>query len=87
MVSLFRSQEYKYLSLLKSIIRNGVKEKGRNGITYTQIGGMMRFSLKENQIPIMTTKKMEIKAIKIICFIGLSKYPTVLKFIMWYVLV
>ena len=42
-----RFQEYQYLSLLKNIIKKGVKEKGRNGVTYTQIGGMMRFSLLE----------------------------------------
>jgi len=53
-----RFQEYQYLSLLKNIITNGVKEKGRNGITYTQIGGMMRFSLENNSIPLMTTKKL-----------------------------
>ena len=58
MISAFRSQEYQYLSLLKNIIKNGVREQGRNGITYTQIGGMMRFSLKNNQMPIITTKKM-----------------------------
>ena len=58
MISAFRSQEYQYLSLLKNIIKNGVREQGRNGITYTQIGGMMRFSLKDNKIPIMTTKKL-----------------------------
>jgi thymidylate synthase len=51
-------QEYQYLSLLKNIIRNGIKEKGRNGITHTQIGGMMRFSLENNSIPLMTTKKL-----------------------------
>ena len=53
-----RFQEYQYLSLLKNIITNGAKEKGRNGITYTQIGGMMRFSLENNSIPLMTTKKL-----------------------------
>ena len=58
MAGAWRTQEFQYLSLLKNIINNGVMEKGRNGITYTQIGGMMRFSLKNNQIPIMTTKKM-----------------------------
>ena len=58
MAGAWRTQEFQYLSLLKNIIKNGVMEKGRNGITYTQIGGMMRFSLKNNQIPIMTTKKM-----------------------------
>ena len=53
-----RFQEYQYLSLLKNIIKKGVKEKGRNGVTYTQIGGMMRFSLENNSIPLITTKKL-----------------------------
>ena len=53
-----RFQEYQYLSLIKKIIKNGIQEKGRNGITYTRIGGMMRFSLEDNKIPIMTTKKL-----------------------------
>ena len=58
MAGAWRTQEFQYLSLLKNIIKNGVKEKGRNGITYTQIGGMMRFSLNDNKIPLMTTKKL-----------------------------
>ncbi len=58
MIRALRSQEYQYLSLLKNIINFGVKEQGRNGITYTQIGGMMRFSLNDNKIPLMTTKKL-----------------------------
>ena len=53
-----RFQEYQYLSLIKKIIKNGVQEIGRNGTTYTRIGGMMRFSLEDNKIPIMTTKKL-----------------------------
>ena len=53
-----RFQEYQYLSLIKKIIKNGIKERGRNGITYTQIGAMMKFSLEDNKIPIMTTKKL-----------------------------
>ena len=51
-------QEIQYLNLIKNIINSGVKEVGRNGTTYSQIGGMMRFSLKDNKIPIMTTKKL-----------------------------
>ena len=51
-------QESQYLNLIKNIINSGVKEVGRNGTTYSQIGGMMRFSLKDNKIPIMTTKKL-----------------------------
>ena len=54
----FRFQENQYLSLIKNIIDNGVKEVGRNGTTYSEIGGMMRFSLKDNTIPLMTTKKL-----------------------------
>jgi thymidylate synthase len=53
-----RFQEYQYLSLIKKIIKNGAQEIGRNGTTYTHIGGMMRFSLEDNKIPIMTTKKL-----------------------------
>ena len=51
-------QEKQYLKLVKNIINNGIKNKGRNGTIYTQIGGMMRFSLKDKKIPIMTTKKL-----------------------------
>lgn len=51
-------QENQYLKLIKNIIKKGAKEVGRNGTTYTQIGGMMRFSLENNKIPIMTTKKL-----------------------------
>ena len=51
-------QESQYLSLIKNIIDNGVKEVGRNGTTYSEIGGMMKFSLKDNTIPLMTTKKL-----------------------------
>ena len=38
--------EYQYLSLLKSIMKEGIKEVGRNGTTYTKIGAGMRFSLR-----------------------------------------
>ena len=51
-------QENQYLKLIKNIIKKGAKEVGRNGTTYTQIGGMMRFSLENNKIPLMTTKKL-----------------------------
>ena len=54
--------ELQYLHLARSIIRNGTKEYGRNGKTYTQIGAMMRFPLDDDQIPILTTKKMAWKS-------------------------
>jgi len=50
--------ENQYLHLLKNIINNGAKEVGRNGTTYSRIGGMMRFPLENNEIPLITTKKL-----------------------------
>ena len=44
--------EKQYLHLVKNIIRNGIKEVGRNGTTYTKIGAMMRFPLTDKQIPL-----------------------------------
>ena len=40
--------EHQYLSLIKNILKEGVREVGRNGATYTKIGAGMRFSLKNN---------------------------------------
>ena len=50
-------EEYQYINLLKHIIDNGTWEEGRNGRTKSIFGNMMRFSLKNGQIPILTTKK------------------------------
>lgn len=50
--------EKQYLKLVRNIINHGTKEVGRNGTTYGLIGGMMRFSLKDNTMPLMTTKKL-----------------------------
>lgn len=52
------SHEMPYLKLIKDVIDNGVKQEGRNGTTYTRIGGMMRFSLENNKIPLITSKKL-----------------------------
>ena len=53
--------EVQYLNLIKHILKNGTKEVGRNGTTYTSIGHSMRFSLNNNEIPIMTTKRLSWK--------------------------
>ena len=50
--------EHQYLNLVKKIIKNGFSEKGRNGNTLSLIGEQMRFSLKDNKIPLTTTKKL-----------------------------
>ena len=41
--------ELGYLNLVRSIIKNGAKEVGRNGTTYTKVGAMLRFSLKNQK--------------------------------------
>jgi len=51
------NQEIQYLNLLKNIIKNGEIINGRNGYTKSIFGTTMRFNL-ENQIPLLTTKKM-----------------------------
>ena len=50
--------ERQYLNLIGNILKNGIRESGRNGNTKTIIGAMMKFPLNDNIIPIMTTKKM-----------------------------
>jgi thymidylate synthase len=52
------NEEYQYLNLIQSIITNGTIENNRNGNTKSIFGNMMRFSLKDNKIPILTTKKV-----------------------------
>ena len=51
-------EEYQYLNLLKEILERGYLENTRNGITKSIFGYSMRFSLKDNVIPILTTKKV-----------------------------
>lgn len=50
-------EEYQYLNLIKNILDNGTWEEGRNGRTKSVFGSMMRFSLANGKIPILTTKK------------------------------
>jgi len=59
---MFRHPELQYLSLIKKVINNGIREKGRNGYTKSIIGQTMRFPLNDNQIPIVTTKKLAWKS-------------------------
>jgi hypothetical protein len=49
-------EEEQYLNLIQEIISHGSYENSRNGNTYTKFGHQMRFSLKDGQMPILTTK-------------------------------
>ena len=50
--------ENQYLNLIKDIISDGYEFNGRNGATLSIFGSSMVFNLENNQIPILTTKKM-----------------------------
>ena len=50
--------EKQYLNLIKHIINYGTLTKSRNGNTINTIGTMSKYSLKNNTIPILTTKKV-----------------------------
>ena len=51
-------EEYQYLNLITDIIDNGCYENGRNGKTKMIFGSSMIFSLKDNSIPVLTTKQV-----------------------------
>ena len=51
-------EEKQYLGLISSILDTGEFQQGRNGNVYSSIGKSMRFSLKNNTIPLLTTKKV-----------------------------
>ena len=48
---------------MKDIIDNGDKIQTRNAITYSKFGVRMEFDLKDNTIPILTTKKVACKTV------------------------
>ena len=51
-------EEQQYLDLIKNIINNGSEEMSRNGKVFSTFGNMMRFSLKDGNLPLLTTKKV-----------------------------
>ena len=53
--------EEQYLSLINELLQEENIETGRNGNTYCNIGSAMYFSLENNTIPILTTKKVAVK--------------------------
>ena len=55
------NEELQYINLIKEILEKGIDEITRNGNTYSIFGSMMKFSLINGKIPILTTKKVAIK--------------------------
>jgi len=64
-------EEDQYLNLIRHIMETGTWEDGRNGRTKSIFGHMMRFSLKDGKIPILTTKK--------------TAWKTCLKELLWFI--
>ena len=57
----YHHEEEQYIQLIHDLLSSGSIENGRNGDTFCAIGSAMYFSLENNQIPILTTKKVAIK--------------------------
>jgi thymidylate synthase len=55
-------EEKQYLGLISNILDKGDLQQGRNGKVYSSIGENMRFSLRNNTIPLLTTKKVAWKS-------------------------
>ena len=50
--------EHQYLNLIRDILKEGKLETGRNGATKAIFGAAMHFSLENNTIPLLTSKKV-----------------------------
>jgi thymidylate synthase len=64
-------EEKQYLNLIQDILDQGFWEEGRNGKTKSIFGNMMRFSLENGRIPILTTKQ--------------TAWKTCLKELLWFI--
>lgn len=53
------SEEQQYIDLIKNILENGVIREDRTGTgTISLFGSQMRFSLRDNRFPLLTTKRV-----------------------------
>lgn len=50
--------ETQYVNLIEDILKHGIMVEGRNGNTKTVFGSAMHFSLENNTLPLLTTKKV-----------------------------
>lgn len=57
-------EEAEYLMLLQNILQYGKEREDRTGVgTIGQFGTNLRFSLRDNKVPMLTTKKMFLKGV------------------------
>ena len=51
-------EEYQYIKLIQDILEKGTVDETRNGKTKSIFGNMMRLSLKDGVLPLLTTKRL-----------------------------
>ena len=56
--NLFENEEEQYIQLIKDILQEGIPDNGRNGNNLSIFGSSMIFSLQNNKIPLLTSKKL-----------------------------
>ena len=66
-----KKEEDQYINLIKKILKEGDNIESRNGKVKTIFGWNMEFSLKNNKVPILTTKKVA--------------YKTCIKELLWFI--
>ena len=50
-------EENQYLNLIDDILREGTMVNGRNGNALTVFGSSMHFTLEDNTLPLLTSKR------------------------------
>ena len=55
--------ETRYLELLKTVKEHGIIRETRNGKTYSDFGHLLKFDIKNNGFPLLTTKKIFVKVL------------------------
>ncbi|KAK4887157.1 hypothetical protein RN001_003428 [Aquatica leii] len=54
-----KHEEHQYLNHIRNIITKGIKKSDRTGVgTYSIFGAQMRYSLRDNVFPLLTTKRV-----------------------------
>ena len=69
------TEETQYFKLIENAL-NGDVIKSRNGITYNSFGESMKFNLKDNTLPLLTSKKLLGKLV----YYGLYKEARITEF-------